>query len=87
MGRTDFKKTIWIELKFTDCEIIDIDPEYWSIKVKHPALKRPRWFALSQRGNWYSRYTLSASDVYAEGYIIKNGVDYLDYLRRLKEEK
>jgi len=70
------KQTIWIEIDFNECSVIAHD--FYStgylraIKISHPALKKPRWFTESLKGNYYSRYTGHHNDPYAEGYILTN---------------
>lgn len=49
-----------------------------SIRIKHPDLKRPRYFVKSKRGNWYSRYNTHGQQQ-AEGFIIKD-VEHLENL-------
>ena len=88
------KSTMWEELKIEDCQILDVtfaydDPRHIDqIRLKHPSLKRARWFSESKRGNFYSRYTRSGSEVCAEGYIIKNDYDDVQpYLRMALSSK
>ena len=49
------KRTMWIELSWDDAVIVERDGD--SLRIRHPELKRPRWFNPSQAGNYYSRYT------------------------------
>ena len=72
------KQTMWEELKIEDCQILDVqfsygDPKHIdTIRINHPSLKRARWFSESKKGNFYSRYTGSESEMYASGYIIND---------------
>lgn len=75
---TNSKSTMWEELEINDCQILDVQFSYAdskhidAIRLKHPSLKRARWFSESKKGNFYSRYTGSESEMYADGYIIKD---------------
>ncbi len=74
-GAVKMKNTIWEEINFNECEILNVrnfNDEIICIEVKHPKLKRSRWFQKSRRGNFYSRYTKSQIDTFAEGFILKN---------------
>lgn len=65
-----YKRTRWIRLPFSECTVIqDLRAEREMIRIKHPLLPGTRWFMLSMRGNYYSRYTGRAAQD-AEGYII-----------------
>ena len=71
------KQTTWQELDGERCEVIcrqvgEYTGNINAIRVRHPDLKRVRWFQLSARGNWYSRYTGRELDNCAEGIIIKD---------------
>ena len=63
------KRTMWIELRWEDAVIVERDGD--SLRIRHPELKRPRWFNPSQAGNYYSRYTGAGADTFADGYIFK----------------
>lgn len=73
------KPTLWIELAGSECHCIaqNIGADtgtVLNVQLKHPLLKRARWFVRSQAGNWYSRYTKKEQDAYGEGYIVRGDV-------------
>jgi len=70
-SKAKFKHTNWIELDWQSAEILEQYPG--GFRIKHPKLQRPRYFNLSQAGNYFSRYTGKESNVYALGYIFKGG--------------
>ena len=61
------KRTFWTQLKIEDCQILEDYGD--SLKIKHPALKRARYFVKSKNDNFYSRYTGKEFED-ATGYII-----------------
>lgn len=73
----NYKSTSWITLSIHDCEILEIgrvtSTGYIShVRIRHPKMKYPRAFTLSQADNLYSRYTGGAEYVNCIGYIIKD---------------
>ena len=70
MYGTATKATVWTQLRWADCTIIQREGS--SIQVKHPSLKRARWFNPSAQGNYYSRYTGQdwSLDREAVGYVL-----------------
>lgn len=75
---SEYKSTQWIELQAEDCTVLKVDErqgEILSVQIKHSTLRRPLWFTISRRGNFYWRDTGRGSDTFAEGYIIKGSLD------------
>ena len=66
----NLKDTMWTVLPRAECTFLPCDIP-GSIRVKHPELKRVRFFVQSRNGNWYSRYTGKETERYALGYVIK----------------
>lgn len=54
-GHTATKATDWTHLNWADCTVLRREGP--AIQVKHPLLKRARWFSRSRSGHYYSRYT------------------------------
>ena len=65
------KHTLWDEIEWSDCTIVEDYGE--SKKITHPKFPRARYFIKSQAGNWYWRNTGKEEglDPFARGIIIK----------------
>lgn len=64
-----FKQTEWKKLDVERCEVLARNPG-GGYRVRHPELRRPRWFNRSRAGNFYSRYTGKETDGLALGYLL-----------------
>ena len=76
-----WKHTTWTELDAERCVVLSQDvgeetKRLRGLRLRHPDLKRPRWFHVSRSGNLYSRYTGKAWEVQreADGYIVKGRI-------------
>ena len=70
------KQTMWDRLLADDCQVTKLQVGKFTgnvlaIQLRHPLLKKARWFTQSKAGNFYSRYTLSENHSFADGYIIE----------------